>query len=55
MIDIIVPLEQEGAKVVVRTWLKKIGDRVAENDPVVELETDKVAQEVSSPADGVLA
>lgn len=55
MIDIIVPLEQEGAKVVVRTWLKKIGDRVAENDPVVELETDKVAQEVSAPADGVLA
>lgn len=55
MIDIIVPLEQEGAKVVVRTWLKKIGDRVAENDPVVELETDKVAQEVFAPADGVLA
>jgi 2-oxoglutarate dehydrogenase E2 component (dihydrolipoamide succinyltransferase) len=55
MIDIIVPLEQEGAKVAVRTWLKKIGDRVAENDPVVELETDKVAQEVSAPADGVLA
>jgi 2-oxoglutarate dehydrogenase E2 component (dihydrolipoamide succinyltransferase) len=55
MIDIIVPLEQEGVKVVVRTWLKKIGDRVAENDPVVELETDKVAQEVSAPVDGVLA
>jgi len=54
MIDIIVPLEQEGAKVVVRTWLKKIGDRVAEHDPVVELETDKVAQEVSAPANGVL-
>jgi 2-oxoglutarate dehydrogenase E2 component (dihydrolipoamide succinyltransferase) len=54
MIDIIVPLEQEGAKVVVRTWLKKVGDRVAENDPIVELETDKVAQEVSAPADGVL-
>ena len=55
MIDIIVPLEQEGAKVVVRAWLKKIGDRIAEHDPVVELETDKVAQEVSAPADGVLA
>ena len=55
MIDIIVPLEQEGAKVVVRAWLKKIGDRIAENDPVVELETDKVAQEVSAPADGILA
>jgi 2-oxoglutarate dehydrogenase E2 component (dihydrolipoamide succinyltransferase) len=54
MIDIIVPLEQEGAKVVVRTWLKKVGDSVTENDPIVELETDKVAQEVSAPADGVL-
>jgi 2-oxoglutarate dehydrogenase E2 component (dihydrolipoamide succinyltransferase) len=54
MIDIIVPLEQEGAKVVVRTWLKKLGDSVTENDPIVELETDKVAQEVSAPADGVL-
>ena len=55
MIDIIVPLEQEGAKVVVRTWLKQIGDSVAENDPLVELETDKVSQEVSAPAAGVLA
>ena len=43
MIDVIVPLEQEGTKAVVRAWLKKIGDRVAENDLLVELETDKVA------------
>ena len=34
---------------------KQIGDAVAENDPLVELETDKVTQEVPSPAAGVLA
>ena len=55
LIDVHVPYEQEGTKAVVRAWLKKIGDAVEENDPLVELETDKVTQEVSSPASGVLA
>ena len=55
MIDVRVPDEQEGTKAVVRAWLKAIGDQVAENDPLVELETDKVTQEVSAPAAGVLA
>jgi 2-oxoglutarate dehydrogenase E2 component (dihydrolipoamide succinyltransferase) len=32
-----------------------VGDAVAENDPLVELETDKVTQEVPSPGAGVLA
>jgi 2-oxoglutarate dehydrogenase E2 component (dihydrolipoamide succinyltransferase) len=32
-----------------------VGDVVAENDPLVELETDKVTQEVPAPAAGVLA
>ena len=50
-----VPDEQEGTKAVVRAWLKQIGDAVAENDPLVELETDKVTQEVPAPAAGVLA
>ena len=55
MIDILVPDEQEGTKAVVRAWLKRVGDSVAENDPLVELETDKVTQEVPAPAAGVLA
>ncbi|MEO6433992.1 MAG: 2-oxo acid dehydrogenase subunit E2 [Sphingomicrobium sp.] len=55
MIEIYVPDEQEGTKAVVRAWLKKVGDTVALNDPLVELETDKVTQEVPSPAAGVLA
>ena len=55
MIEIRVPDEQEGTKAVVRAWLKQIGDAVAENDPLVELETDKVTQEVPAPAAGVLS
>jgi 2-oxoglutarate dehydrogenase E2 component (dihydrolipoamide succinyltransferase) len=55
VIDILVPDEQEGTKAVVRAWLKQVGDAVAVNDPLVELETDKVTQEVPAPAAGVLA
>ncbi|HET8535168.1 MAG TPA: biotin/lipoyl-containing protein, partial [Sphingomicrobium sp.] len=55
MIEVRVPDEQEGTKAVVRAWLKSVGDAVAENDPLVELETDKVTQEVPAPAAGVLA
>jgi 2-oxoglutarate dehydrogenase E2 component (dihydrolipoamide succinyltransferase) len=55
MIDITVPIEQEGTQAVVRSWLRKLGDMVAENDPLVELETDKVTQEVPAPAAGILA
>ena len=55
LIEVRVPDEQEGTKAVVRAWLKRIGDAVAENDPLVELETDKVTQEVPAPAAGVLA
>jgi 2-oxoglutarate dehydrogenase E2 component (dihydrolipoamide succinyltransferase) len=55
VIDVRVPDEQEGTKAVVRAWLKQPGDAVALNDPLVELETDKVTQEVPAPAAGVLA
>ena len=55
LIEVRVPEEQEGTKAVVRAWLKQVGDAVAEHDPLVELETDKVTQEVPSPAAGVLA
>jgi 2-oxoglutarate dehydrogenase E2 component (dihydrolipoamide succinyltransferase) len=55
VIEVRVPDEQEGTKAVVRSWLKQVGDAVAENDPLVELETDKVTQEVPAPAAGVLS
>ncbi len=35
-------------------WFKKVGDTVAADEPVVELETDKVTIEVPAPAAGVL-
>jgi 2-oxoglutarate dehydrogenase E2 component (dihydrolipoamide succinyltransferase) len=53
-IDIKVPAEQEGTKAIVRSWLVKVGDWVELDGPLVELETDKVTQEVPSPAAGVL-
>ncbi len=52
--DIIAPLEQEGTKAVLRTWLKQHGDAVRRDEPIVELETDKVVVEVSAPCDGIL-
>ncbi|OAM77027.1 2-oxoglutarate dehydrogenase complex dihydrolipoyllysine-residue succinyltransferase [Devosia elaeis] len=35
-------------------WYKKVGDSVAADEPLVELETDKVTIEVPAPAAGVL-
>lgn len=55
LIEVRVPDEQEGTKAVVRAWLRQVGDEVAKDDPLVELETDKVTQEVPAPASGVLA
>ncbi|HEY1559408.1 MAG TPA: 2-oxo acid dehydrogenase subunit E2 [Caulobacteraceae bacterium] len=54
-IDLLVPAEQEGSEAVVRAWLKQVGEAVAKDEPVVELETDKVAVEIAAPEAGVLA
>lgn len=54
-IDIVVPDEQEGTKAIVRSWLVKVGQKVEKDGPLVELETDKVTQEVPSPVSGVLS
>ncbi|KKC32117.1 2-oxoglutarate dehydrogenase complex dihydrolipoyllysine-residue succinyltransferase [Devosia psychrophila] len=35
-------------------WFKKVGDTVSADEPIVELETDKVTIEVPAPASGVL-
>lgn len=55
MVDVLVPLEQEGTEAVVSSWLRRIGDLVQENDPLLELETDKVSVEVPAPASGRVA
>jgi len=54
-LDILIPAELEGTKAVVRSWLKQPGDWIAKDDPLVELETDKVTTEVPAPADGILS
>ena len=36
-------------------WFKKVGDAIAADEPLVELETDKVTVEVPAPAAGMLA
>ena len=53
-IDVTAPVEQEGTKAVVKNWYVSIGEMIKEGDPLVELETDKVAVEVPAPASGVL-
>lgn len=55
LVDVLAPVEQEGTKAAVKTWLKQVGERVVEGEPLLELETDKVAMEVNAPASGVLA
>src|ERR1700712_862943 len=39
---------------IVARWLKKAGEAVAADEPLVELETDKVSVEVPSPSAGTL-
>jgi 2-oxoglutarate dehydrogenase E2 component (dihydrolipoamide succinyltransferase) len=39
---------------VIAQWLKKVGDSVAADEPVVEVETDKITVEVPAPSAGVL-
>jgi len=54
--DIIVPpLGESVTEATVARWLKQPGDAVAVDDPLVELETDKVTLEVNAPAAGTLA
>ncbi len=53
--DIVLPADQtEGTTNTVGKWFKAVGDRVAANEPLLEITTDKVTVEVAAPADGVL-
>ena len=53
--DILAPAEQtEGTRSQLLRWLKRVGERVEENEPLIELETDKVTVEVAAPRSGVL-
>jgi 2-oxoglutarate dehydrogenase E2 component (dihydrolipoamide succinyltransferase) len=55
MADIRVPaLGESVTEATIGKWFKKPGDAVAVDEPLVELETDKVTIEVPAPAAGVL-
>ena len=54
--DILVPVLGESVtEATVARWLKKEGEEVAADEPVVELETDKVNLEVPSPVSGIIS
>jgi 2-oxoglutarate dehydrogenase E2 component (dihydrolipoamide succinyltransferase) len=54
-VDVMVPtLGESVTEATVSTWFKKVGDTVAQDEMLCELETDKVSVEVPSPAAGVL-
>ncbi|MGH8734276.1 MAG: biotin/lipoyl-containing protein, partial [Burkholderiales bacterium] len=56
MAEIRVPtLGESVTEATIGKWFKKPGDLVAVDEPLVELETDKVTIEVPAPAAGVLA
>ncbi|MDE3060153.1 MAG: 2-oxoglutarate dehydrogenase complex dihydrolipoyllysine-residue succinyltransferase [Pseudomonadota bacterium] len=53
--DIVVPnLGESVTEATVAKWFKKAGDAVAADEPLVELETEKVTMEVNAPAAGRL-
>jgi len=54
-ISIVVPqLGESVAEGTVSKWLKAVGDRVRKEEPLVEIQTDKINVEIPSPADGIL-
>ncbi|MFT7594818.1 MAG: 2-oxoglutarate dehydrogenase E2 component (dihydrolipoamide succinyltransferase) [Paracoccaceae bacterium] len=55
-VDVMVPtLGESVTEATVSTWFKAVGDAVAQDEMLCELETDKVSVEVPAPAAGVLS
>jgi 2-oxoglutarate dehydrogenase E2 component (dihydrolipoamide succinyltransferase) len=52
--DVLVPANEDGTRATVLRWCKKVGDTVVKDEPLVELETDKVTVEIPAPASGTL-
>jgi 2-oxoglutarate dehydrogenase E2 component (dihydrolipoamide succinyltransferase) len=54
-IQVLLPKMGESvAEATITTWLKAVGDAIEEDEPIVEIATDKVDSEVPSPASGIL-
>ena len=56
MADLVVPpLGESITEAVIAKWLKAVGDAIAKDEPVVELETDKITVQIPAPEAGALA
>ncbi len=56
MADLVIPpLGESISEAVIGKWLKQVGDTVAADEPIADLETDKVSVALPAPAAGVLA
>ena len=54
-VELLVPtLGESVVEATVSKWIKKVGDPISIDEPLVELETEKVTLEVPSPVEGVL-
>jgi 2-oxoglutarate dehydrogenase E2 component (dihydrolipoamide succinyltransferase) len=55
LVAIAAPADQaEGTEMVVGTWFKNVGESVTQNEPLLEITTDKVTVEIAAPATGIL-
>jgi 2-oxoglutarate dehydrogenase E2 component (dihydrolipoamide succinyltransferase) len=52
--DVVAPPNEEGTRATVLRWCKRVGDSVLKDEPLLELETDKVTVEVPAPDSGTL-
>ncbi|HZE43433.1 MAG TPA: 2-oxo acid dehydrogenase subunit E2 [Steroidobacteraceae bacterium] len=52
--DVLAPANAEGTRATILRWCKAVGDTVVKDEPLVELETDKVTVEVPAPVGGTL-
>jgi 2-oxoglutarate dehydrogenase E2 component (dihydrolipoamide succinyltransferase) len=52
--DVLAPPNEEGTRATILRWCKAVGDAVVKDEPLVELETDKVTVEIPAPVSGIL-
>ena len=52
--DVLAPPNEEGTRATILKWCKAVGDTVVKDEPLVELETDKVTVEIAAPVSGTL-
>jgi 2-oxoglutarate dehydrogenase E2 component (dihydrolipoamide succinyltransferase) len=52
--DVLAPLNADGTRATILRWCKSVGETVVKDEPLLELETDKVTVEIPAPADGTL-